>query len=114
MDAFAQHKDDIYDQIAQLIIAQYDQGTLEYSETKEISDYVISGMKEVNNERSLISFLGDLSFNWNMFQPLLAIEKSKVQEFQEKKTAVQVADLIESGNTQVAVNTAEKAMDQDA
>lgn len=113
MDSFAAHKNTVYNQIAQQILTANQNAELSYADTKEVSDYVIGGMRDVKDQDSLIRFLEGLSKNWFMFKELLSAESGKVQKQQEKQTAEEVADLIESGQANKAVNIAQKAMDQD-
>jgi len=113
MDPFTARKKELFDQIAQQITSAYEQKLFGYADAKEVSDYVTEEIKDVNDQPSLIKFLDELSFNWSMFEGLRDIESSKVQAVKEQAAVQDVADLIASGQTDQALDAAQKAMDKD-
>jgi hypothetical protein len=111
MDNIAAYKRDVEQRIVVVISKNLDDGIIGYSDFKEITQFTIKGMSQVSDYSTLVSFLKDLSWNWNMFGEIYQQELLKHKNTAQTEAVAKVADMIEQGNLNEALDTAKKAME---
>lgn len=109
MDQFAAHKINVEKRIVERLAESYGQ-EIQYSDFKDITSFIFKEIPAVKDQAALISFLKNLSWNWNIFEDILITEEAPVKKAQEEKTAEKVVDLIEQGKPDQAIDTANKVM----
>lgn len=107
----AVYKKQIEGSILDFIAKGLEGGQLKAEEPQKIAQFVLDRIDPVQNQQQLIQFLETLAKNWIIFDPLLEIEKGKVERVEEIQSAQNIAHLIKSGKSQQAVHVAKSVME---
>ncbi len=103
-DDFQRHKEEIELSLARTIYTQLDKDTLSYDQCREIAQFVLERIDEVNDETSLMVFLEELSIKWPLFESLKGLVRLKVSDASETAKKLQQAkDQLSQINTGGAV-----------
>lgn len=75
----------------------------------DVSFFVLERIDLVKNQQELLGFLEKLSEKWPIFVGLLEITRGEAEAVEDKKTVINVQDLIKQGNLDQAIAVAKEA-----
>lgn len=109
MDQFLQHRYQVEQQIVDATLNEFEKGNFTEDQMREIADFTVSAMKNVQSVQDIYNFLQLLSSRWPIFQNLVTIEGGVMKEASDKQVYSGVLDLAKHGNIEEAVKLAKTA-----
>lgn len=103
------YQEKLEEKIVNLLIDALEAEKITEETMSTISGYVLDNVTGVTDNKSAITFLEDLTKQWDMFKPLLTLEKSILQEQIEDEVADGVLLLLEHGKLDSAIKLAKSA-----
>lgn len=109
MDSLKDKKNQIEQEITQVILNQIEKETLTVDESSEIVGFCLEKIQAVNTEEEMASFLADISVKWPIFSGIVSLEQGKAKEEQKDEAVDNVVSLVKTGNIEEALNMAKSA-----
>lgn len=103
------YQEKLEEEIVNLLIDALEKEEITEETMSIISGYVLDHVTSVTDNKSAIAFLEVLTEKWKMFEPLLTLEKSILQEQVEDEVADGVLLLLEHGKLDSAIKLAKSA-----
>jgi len=109
MDILVEEKKKIEEAIVENMITALEQEKITEDEMSTISGFVLDGIDAVTSKQDLEKFLEELAGKWDIFKPILILEKGKLQEKVEDEVTEGVLLLLEHGKIDHAIKLAQSA-----
>lgn len=108
MDDIVQYKQNVDKRIVDKALSDFGEGIISEDDLREIANFTVSGMKNINNRAELFSFLRQLSEKWTSFKFIATIEESELKEAVESEVYSGVLTLAQHGKIDKAIKLAKK------
>ncbi len=105
--SFQEQKKQYEEKLSDILIASLEAGTITEDIAREVIDYSLEKMKQVNSHEDLSALSLDLSSRWPIFSAMNQNNSPK----DEEKIGNEVASLAKSGNIEEAISLAKSATD---
>lgn len=106
MDNFLNKKNQIEQQISDIVLKEIEEERLTKDASLEIIQYCLPKIEALNTQQELLLFLSDLSSKWPVFANLATLEQGKTKEEKSDEVARNIASIAQAGNIDEAVNLA--------
>jgi acyl-CoA reductase-like NAD-dependent aldehyde dehydrogenase len=109
MDPLAEEKKKLEEAVVETMITALEKEKITEEELPTISNFVLDKVDSAQNIHDLEVFLEELVKKWEIFQPLLVLEKAEKQEKFEEEITQGVLALMEHGKLDHAIKLAQSA-----
>jgi hypothetical protein len=106
MDQPQTYQEKMEEAIVNMLIDALEKKEITEEVMSTISAYVLDNVSSVLDNRTAILFLESLTEQWEMFEPILTIERSMLQEQIEDEVADGVLVLLQHGKLESAIKLA--------
>lgn len=109
MDFTEDKKKEIEQAIVDTCISALENKSMTEEQMGDVSFFVLERIDLIKNQDELITFLEKLSERWPMFTGILDIARGKAGAIEDKKTVIDVQNLVKQGNLDQAIKMAKEA-----
>ncbi|HSX09301.1 MAG TPA: hypothetical protein VLF93_04055 [Candidatus Saccharimonadales bacterium] len=107
MDLLEEEKKKLEEAIVENMITALEGEKITEDEMSTISGFVLDGVDAAKSKQDLEKFLEELAGKWELFKPLLILQKAELQEKVEDEVAQGVLLLLEHGKLDHAIKLAQ-------
>lgn len=109
MQDFYEKKKSLEKQIVETMINAAENKIITDEQLSVISTVILAKLDGIIDNVTYEEFLEEITNRWDMFKPLLVLEKSVEKEKIEEEAIKQALQLVQQGNIEEAINTAKVA-----
>lgn len=96
MDDFAKKKNQIYEEMAEIIISALENGEISVEDSQKAAEFVLQKFDEVSSHDQLINFLGEISNLWPIYQSLHLKIKNEQVKTQDQAQIEQIQNSLDN------------------